>query len=295
MRVSEQSRLAARQSYLRTASERLDALQQQLATQRRIQRASDDPAGAALALGHRREISFEEQMRRNLSGGISFMNATESALAGVTDALQRVRELTVTAANDPVGSDGRKAVGAEVEQLLSQIAQLANTKFGDAYIFSGHQSSTAAYQLTGSPPTSVTFQGDDGLRVRRISQTDSVAINLVGSDVFGTVFNDLIALRDNLNSGASASVIEGSLGAIDGALRRVIDSRAELGARVNRFEAAERLSQQADTNLQKLRTEIEDVDITEVIVQFSAAENAFQAALGAIGRTSNMSLLDFLR
>lgn len=295
MRVSEQSRLAARQSYLRTASERLESLQQQLATQRRILRASDDPAGAALAIAHRREIAFETQMRRNLAGGISFMNATEAALEGVTDALQRVGELTVGAANDPAGSDGRRATAAEIEQLIGQLAQLANTNFGGAYIFSGHKSSTPAYNVTGSPPTDISFEGDAGLRMRRISKHDEVAINVIGSNVFGTMFQDLIALRDNLNGSAPAQVIEASLGDIDSALKSVLDARADVGARINRFEAAERLSEQTDTDLQKLRTEIEDVDITDIVVRFTAAENAFQAALGAIGRTSNMSLLDFLR
>lgn len=295
MRVSEQSRLTARIGYLQTVTERLDMLQQQLSTGKRIQRASDDPAGTVLSLGHRRDIAFEEQMRRNLSSGVSFMNATEAALDGTTDALQRIRELTVSAANGSLGAGNRSAIAAEVDQLIGQLAQLANTNFAGAYIFSGHQTKTPAYTVTGTPPTAVTFAGDTGQRIRQISKQDNVAINISGATVFGTMFDDLVALRDNLNGSAPASVIEGSIGVLDAALERVIDARAEVGARVNRFEAAQRLSEQADTDLQMLRTEIEDVDLTETIVQFSAQEIAFQAALGAIGRTSNMTLLNFLR
>ena len=47
--------------------------------------------------------------------------------------------------------------------------------------------------------------------------------------------------------------------------------------------------------LQELKAGIEEIDIAETIVQFTAAQNALEAALGAIGRTSNMTLLNFLR
>jgi flagellar hook-associated protein 3 FlgL len=75
----------------------------------------------------------------------------------------------------------------------------------------------------------------------------------------------------------------------------VTDARADLGARANRFDAAQNVSLQTDTDLQQLRSGIEDIDITDTIIQFTAAQNALEAALGAIGRTSNMSLLNFLR
>lgn len=295
MRVSEQSRLNARTNYLQTTTEKLDALQRQLSTGRRIERASDDPAGAALALGHRENIAYEAQMRRNLSSATAFVNATESALAGTSDVLQRVRELTVQASSDTLGAGDRQAVAAEVSQLLDHLVQLANTNFGGAYIFSGHKSDQPAYATTGTPPSAVNYQGDNGQRIRRISKQDAVPVNVVGSQVFGSVFSDLITLRNNLNGSAPASAISASLGPLDSALGRILDARADLGARANRFEAAVSVSEQADMDLQKLRADIEDVDLPSTVVQFQAQENAYQAALGAIGRTANMTLMDFLK
>ena len=67
-----------------------------------------------------------------------------------------------------------------------------------------------------------------------------------------------------------------------------------MGARVNRFEATTARSEETDTNLQELRSNIEDIDVAETIIQFTAAQNALQAALGAIGKTSNMTLLNYL-
>ncbi len=294
MRLSEQARVGNQVRFMNSASERMDKVQRQLSTNRRIERASDDPTGAALAMQHRKNIAFEAQMRRNLENGTAFLNVTESALDGATELLQRARELTVQGATGTLGASEKTNIAAEMDQLIQQLAQVANTNFGGAYIFSGHQTQTPAYAVTGNPPAAITWQGDNGQRIRQISAQDAVAVNVVGNDVFGTMFQDLMTLRDNLNSNASTTTINGSLADIDKALNGVLNARADVGARVNRFEATTARSEETDTNLQELRANIEDIDVAETIIQFTAAQNALQAALGAIGKTSNMKLLNYL-
>ena len=295
MRLSEQQRVNNQVNYLNYATQRMSDVQQQLATNRRIDRASDDPTGAALAMQHRKNIAFESQMRRNLENGTAFLNVTESSLAGVTDLLQRARELTVQASNDTLGPNEKIQIGSEVNQIIEQLAQVANANFGGVYIFSGHQTQTPAYNVGGQPPATITWQGDNGLRERRISPQDVVPVNMIGDQVFGTMFDEMIQLRDNLNAGANGETINNSIADIDQALDRVLNARAEVGARLNRFEATKFRSEETDTNLQQLRAEIEDVDIADAILKFTAAQNAMEAAMGAIGRTSNMTLLNFLR
>ena len=181
-----------------------------------------------------------------------------------------------------------------MNQLIQQLAQVANTNFGGAYIFSGHQTQTAAYQVAGNPPAAVTWQGDTGQRIRQVSAQDAVAVNVIGDQVFEDMFADLIDLRDNLNANAPTTTINSSIADIDRALNSVLDARADVGARLNRFESTTSRSLDTDTNLQELRASIEDIDISETIIQFTAAQNALQAALGAIGKTANMSLLNYL-
>ena len=295
LRVTDQWRVLKQTEYLNTVSSHLDRVQQQLATGKKIERASDDPAGARLALQYRDTIDFEAQMRRNLENGSSFMNVTEATLDSATEALQRARELTVQAANSTLSQQERTAIALEVDQIIQHLAQLGNATFGDAYIFSGHKTTTPAFQVTGNPPTAVTFQGDTGQRLHRISRQDTVAVNVDGQTTFGSMFTDLIALRDNLNVGAPPATIQGSIGTIETALDGVIQARASIGARLNRFDASQTTSQQADTNLQQLRSTIEDVDLPSAITQLQGQQNALQAALGAIGRTANLTLLDFMR
>ncbi len=295
MRLSEQSRVNNQVRYMDAASERMDRVQRQLSTNRRIDRASDDPTGASLAMQHRKNIAFEAQMRRNLENGTAFLNVTESALNSTTDLLQRARELTVQGSTGTLGPNEKVSVAAELDQIIQQLAQVANTNFGGAYIFSGHRTQTPAYQVGGNPPAAITWQGDSGQRVRQISAQDAVAVNVIGDQVFGDMFDDLIRLRDNLRNNAPDDQVRTGLADIDQALDRVLDARADVGARLNRFEATSNRSLETDTNLQELKANIEDIDIAETIIQFTAAQNALEAALGAIGRTSNMTLLNFLR
>jgi flagellar hook-associated protein 3 FlgL len=295
MRLSEQSRLTAHQRYLSTIQEGMAQIQEQLATGRKIQRASDDPAGASLALQHRKNLAFETQMRRNLENGMSFMNVSEAALSGVTESLQRVRELTVQGSSDSLGADERYAIALEIDELIGHMVQAANTRFGDAFVFSGHQTQTAAYTLTGNPPTTVTYAGDGGQRIRRISFQEQSAVNLTGQNVFGTMFDDLLALRDDLKAGADGAVITTHLSAVDGALDSVMAGRAELGARINRFEAALNQSEQANITLSEMKRDVEEVDLADAITKLTGQQTALEAAIGAIGATSRMSLLNFLQ
>jgi flagellar hook-associated protein 3 FlgL len=295
MRVTEQSRQTAHVRYITMAQAKLDRIQETLSTSRRINRASDDPAGTALALRHREDIQFEKQMRRNVENGTAFMNISEAAMNGATDALQRIRELTVQAANDTLNAADRATVAQEIDQLTRHIAQVANTNFGGAYVFGGHQTDTPAYSVVGNPPTAITYQGDAGARTRRISKSDVVAVNVTGQQVFGSAFADLIQLRTDLAAGGPSSVLTAHLSEIDAALERLIAARADIGARTNRFEAVTAQSEQTDLNLEGLRSRIEEPDLAETIMQMQQQSQALEAALGAIGRTASMTLLNFLR
>ncbi len=300
MRVSNQQRLVNHQRYISDAQVRMDRIQQQLATGKKIQRASDDPAGSALALQHRKNIAFEGQMRRNIEGGLAFMNVTESALDGATQALQRGRELTIQAANDTLSPAQRNAIALEMGQLIEQIGQMANTKFGDAYVFSGHQTDQAAYSLNVQAGT-VVYNGDDGARMRRISHNDEAAVNMPGSAAFGdggnasAIFEMMLSLKADMEGGVDGPTVGAYVGQFDAALDRVLNARAEVGSRINRFETALSHSELTDVNLQELRSDIEEIDLASAIIELTGTQASLEAALGAIGRTNGMTLLNFLR
>lgn len=295
MRISDQTRHTANLRHLETASQRMDTIQNQLSSGRRIQRASDDPAGVSISLGYRASINFETQMRRNMDSAVGLLNVTDVALDSATSAVQRIRELAVQASTGTLGPDERTAIASEVDQLMAQLVQVGNTNYGGQYIFAGFQSRTPAYAVTGQPATAVAYQGDAGVRETQVSTTSKVLVNIPGSTVFGTMFDDVIAFRQALETNAPIGTVQQGISAMDTALDRILSSRSEVGARVNRLEQAAIQSEDTDTTLQQLRADVEDVDIAETILNMNANQNALDATLGAIGRVATRSLLDFLR
>ncbi len=297
LRVSEQSRLSNNISYLQIASTQMAKIQQQMGTGRRVNMPSDDAEGAALSLSYRNEILFETQMRRNIDNGSAFMNAGEAALSNATDLIQNARTLAVAGGNGTNSQSGLDGMATQVDQVLREMIQVANSNFGDAYLFAGQKNDQPAYttvtDVSGNI-TAVNYQGDTGTLTRQISRQQIVDVNVVGSTAFGDVFQTLINLRDGLRAGDNTTASQ-QAGFLDTALNRVLAARADLGTRTNRFQQTEQQSLSKDTDLQKLRSGIEDIDISSAVVKLTSQQNQLQAALAAVGKTINMSLLNFLQ
>lgn len=102
----------------------------------RINSAKDDAAGLAISERFSTQINGLNQAVRNANDGISFSQTAEGALSTVGDALQRVRELSVQAANDSNSASDREALNNEAQQLVAEISRVANeTEFnGDAIL-----------------------------------------------------------------------------------------------------------------------------------------------------------------
>lgn len=119
--------------------EKMDTLQNQLSTGKKISMPSDDPIVAAKALKLRTDVSEIGQFQKNAEDARSWADITESTLGSVGDVLQRARELAVQASNGTNGSTDDKAIAQEASQLYQELIKLSNTNFAGRYIFSGYK------------------------------------------------------------------------------------------------------------------------------------------------------------
>ncbi len=148
---------------------RYSRLQQEVATGRRINRPSDDPAAALRILPLRSDIRDLEQLGSNVSLARETLDTSTASLEDGSALMQRVRELTTQAANGTLSESDRQSIGAEVEQLLTQLAAIANSRRGDRYLFGG--------TATGDPPFELITDGG-GTRVRYRGNHDSLEIDV---------------------------------------------------------------------------------------------------------------------
>lgn len=101
---------------------------EKISTGKRINRAADDVAGSVISEKMRSQIRGLEQAQKNIQDGISFIQTAESGLAKIADPnLQRLRELSVQAANGTLSSNDRMVIQHEVNQIISDIDDVANT------------------------------------------------------------------------------------------------------------------------------------------------------------------------
>ena len=118
--------------------------QDMLSSGKAINKPSDDPVRIARIMGYQASLQQNKQHQRNIDAAMSWLDTTEDALSGMTDVLQRARELAVSGADGPKPPESRRAIAKEIDELVGVLVQLANTSFGGRHIFAG-------YQTTASP------------------------------------------------------------------------------------------------------------------------------------------------
>ena len=109
-----------------------------LASGYRINRAADDAAGLSISSKMRAQIRGLDQANENIQDGISFVQIGEGGMQEVHDILQRIRELSVKAANDTNAPEDRAAIQSEIDSLCAEINQIAyKTSFNEHYMLCG--------------------------------------------------------------------------------------------------------------------------------------------------------------
>lgn len=119
--------------------ERLDTLYNQMNTQKKIQRASDDPIIAGRGLKLRINVLESKQHESNVKEAAAWMDVTETALTNVNKVLQSMREKLNQAANGTLEPEDKKKLLNDIEELYKQVQQEANVTYAGRYVFSGYK------------------------------------------------------------------------------------------------------------------------------------------------------------
>lgn len=153
--------------------------QNQAATQKRINKPSDDPIGAARILEKKTEMEGFDQYKRNILSAKEFIEYSEQSLGQATELLIRAKELAIDQADDSAnGADTRRIVAGEIRQIYEQMVNIANRQFGNRFLFGGYKSMTTPFDMTG------TYFGDDAEVEVQVEKDSFVTTNIPGSVVF---------------------------------------------------------------------------------------------------------------
>lgn len=150
----------------------MNELQEQISTGRKINKPSDDPGGLVRSLRLRSDINANEQYLANISDSLSYMDTTESAMDNLTSVVNRVRELTVQAANGTNDDSALQSIAEELTQLRAQIRTISNSTYGSKYVFAGSNVTEAPCTEDGQ------WTGNNTQLMREIGSQAKIPVNM---------------------------------------------------------------------------------------------------------------------
>jgi flagellar hook-associated protein 3 FlgL len=167
------------------AQDALSQTQTQIASQKRVNTASDDPIAASQILRTTSALTQNSTFMSNQSVAQGTLGQTDTVLGQVGDLLQNVRTTLISANSGALADSDRKAIATQLSSQLSQLVSLANSKDGNgAYLFAGYRSDSAPFAQVGS---GVAYSGDDGTRSVQVSPTRQIQTSSSGNDLFNRV------------------------------------------------------------------------------------------------------------
>lgn len=271
--------------------ENMGKYQEQLSTGKKISRPSDDPVVAMKGIDYRSQLTEVKQYKRNLAEVHNWMDNSDSALDKATQAMQRVRELTVQASNGTYETGQRENIAKEIRQLKGHLGTIANTKVNNKYIFNGSNTTTAPVNLD-----SFTVNADNTDVKVSVSAGVTLKSNVTPEPVFEQeLFDDLENFASDLESGASEEVLGGYISNFDEDINNIVNARADLGARMNRVDLIEDRLETQEVSATRMMSENEDADLERVITELKTQESVHRAAMGVGARIIQPTLMDFLR
>lgn len=188
MRVSTFSTYSRILQGLRTNGLATLRAQEQLVSQRRILRPSDDPAGTARSLALRRSLAATERTRGAIAGGKTLLDLAATGLEHGSDLLTRARELLVQGMNGTLNQTDRDTIATELEELRKQLLEIANLQVDGTFAFGGTRLGAEPFvEYESGGVTQVRYVGNQDEQLIRTGEDTDVAITLVGGRIFGSL------------------------------------------------------------------------------------------------------------
>ncbi len=276
----------------------------QLSTGKKITRPSDDPVVAMKGMGYRSQLSNIEQYERNLSEVHNWLNNTDDAMDETTQILHRINELTVQASNGTYDGDDRANIAKEVDQLIDQLIDVANTRVNGKFIFNGTDTTgevdgdgNRVQPFIRNDDGTFEVSDNDGQVLIEVSsgvkfQANSNPTNVFTEDFFVDL-QELFSALDDENT--PDEDIAPFLNMIEGHTQTTLDERATIGGRMNRIDLIENRLANQNISAKSMMSDNEDIDLEEVIMNLVMQEAVHRASLSAGARVLQPSLLDFMR
>ncbi len=253
---------------LRRVGRQLEKSLEKLSTGLRINRAADDAAGLSVSEQLRTQVRGLAMGNRNIQDGIALLNIAEGALIEIEDMLQRMRELSIQAANDTLTATERNYIQIEFDRLKEEIDRIADgTQYNSQKLLNG----TGVWSTGGN------------LHVGPNDNSDGA--DVVQLTIGGVTTTDMVIDGANCVVTTQADATA-AITSLDSALNTVNNLRADLGASTNRLEHALNNQENQEQNMTAAESTIRDADFAYETMQFTRNQILQQSSTSMLAQAN---------
>ena len=267
----------------------------QLATGKRVNLPSDDPAAAAAMVDNQARTTEDDEFVHSISAIRSLQQTADSALSSAVSALTRAINIGVEGANGTLSDSDRASVAEELRGIKQQLLSLANLSFQGSYVFAGTATQSAPFVEDGSVSSGVRYDGNQGVNQVTIGEGFKVAMNVPGSQIFSAPGRDVFqAMQDIIDAMQTNGDIGGAVVEVRAAFDHLTAQRVFYGNNLNQVDSQQTFLKNQQLQLATQQNDLVGVDPTAAASQLASATAARNAAVAAVGKMSQVSLFDYL-
>ncbi|MBZ4683471.1 MAG: flagellar hook-associated protein 3 FlgL [Fusobacteriaceae bacterium] len=334
MRVTGKMMTTNAISNIQNNMEKMDITNDRLSKGTKINLPQDNPIGAVKVMSYQTALTEIEKYLENVDNAKTYLNSTDVSLTQVSEILQRIRELSVQAANDSFEQTARDAVASEINELIEQLVVVGNSSIGGRYIFAGYNTQEKPFKIfTGEDllkegeeanldlidvegntrkdilkdvPVRIDYTGDQGVMMTEVDKGVTLEYNVTGDKIFknkdGDLFEELLYLRDSIYKGDvnkdtdnDGHTIESQIGELDRIFNMIMKYRSQVGAKMRRVEQVEARLEDNKISMSDLLSRTQDTDITKSIMDLKTQENVQRMSLSVGAKVIQPTLVDFVK
>ena len=255
----------------------------------KINKASDDASGLAIADKLRTQVTSINQGVSNGNSAVALLQIADKSMAEQSTILDTVKAKLIQANTDTTSTAGRIAIAKDVTKLLDQLNNIAKqTNYNGTALLQANMGS-----VDGAGSKGLSFQ--IGESTTDIIKTQSIRANVTG---YG-----LDTLKGNVSAGATATISNGTvtgtaftrtmasayMNNVDSAITKLNGYRGDIGSTQNQVESAVRNLMTQATNIKNAESVIRDVDYAEESANFNKLNIISQAGSYAISQSNAVS------
>lgn len=179
--------------YLKDRMVEMNKKQTDLTSMSKIRIPEDDPVGTTFSMQFQSRLREIDTYVSNIEESEAKLNLMDSNLQSATDILQRIRELTIQAANGTYTKEDTKKMAMEVDQLIRELTNIANSYYKQSSLYGGYMTDTPfkieyglSEELDYEVVKKVVYMGNDGEVNRQVDMNDFIVSNLSGDKLFAS-------------------------------------------------------------------------------------------------------------